>query len=340
MEEEFSPEEINRIVKAARVWAPGFTQEQLQQLVDSQHRLADSGFCEAAWGVVRLEQEKGIHCTEALDACQQLLQDKAKLEQKVTDFKGTLEVVQGELGQAQRRLEQAREELQAVQAERQKEETDLATLRGKAEKEKRAIQKELEQCRQEADVTKEETATAGQLKAEVGKHGFGLDLVLGLSQEFKGCEDIRDRLAEGLKEGLTLTEYNSQAEERRQSLDTDVKSLEGERRQVVSNLSQLRADTAFEEELRRFYHRYQSAGWFMEQLASWRGIFFVRCGNPLYAATRLLDQSTRGAHFWTEKPPGGGRCPCCDYPLVFYDEELYQALNLPIGESYKLQLGE
>jgi len=48
MDPELTPEQVNQIVRAARVLAPGFTEEQLQWLVNYQRRLADSGFCEAA----------------------------------------------------------------------------------------------------------------------------------------------------------------------------------------------------------------------------------------------------------------------------------------------------
>jgi len=339
MEDRFSPEEISQIVRAARVWAPGFTQEQLQELINSQCHLAHSGFCEAAWGVVRLEKERGVPIGKALDAHEQLLQDNAELEQKVTDFRATLETVEGDIRQAQDKLRQLEEATKRAKAEREREERELAAFKGKATKEKRAIEKELEKCREEADVTKEETATAGQLKAEVAKHGFDLDLALGLAREFAGYEDIRDKLAEGLKRGLTLTKWNEEAAKQNATLQSDKERLAAECQQLGSSLSQLRADEAFEKKLRRFYHRYQGASSLMEYLATWRSIFFARCGNPTYAATSLLNRATRGARFLTEKPPIR-RCPCCDYPLTFYDEEPYQALNLPIGESYKLQLGE
>jgi hypothetical protein len=346
MEDEFSPEQINQIARVARAWAPGFTEDQLQLLVNAQPRLADSGFCEAAWGMVRLEQEKGISCTEVLDAFEQLLSDKGRLEADVVSLEEKLALCQKENQQAEERYhqvreatEQARSELQAVQAERQRQKKGLAAFMKKAEKEKERIEEELEEYRQGANVTKEETATAGQLKAEVGKHGFSLDLALGLSQEFKGYENIRDKLAEGLKVGLTLTKYNEEAAEQKEILQSDIKGLTGECQQLGSNLSQLQANVAFEEKVRQFYHRYQSAGVVMEFLASWKDIFFVRCGNPTYAATSVLDRSIRGARFWTENPPIR-RCPCCDYPGAFYDEELYQALNWKVGDSFQLKLGE
>jgi hypothetical protein len=113
--------------------------------------------------------------------------------------------------------------------------------------------------------------------------------------------------------------------------------LEATRLQLENILSQLQADIATEEELRRFYHRYQSAGRLMEYLASWREIYFARCNNPLFALTGVFDQRASGARFCVEKRPT--RCPCCGYGAV-YDSQLYQFLNWPVGAPYKLQLGE
>lgn len=339
MERELSAEEVTQIIRTARVLAPGFSEEQFGLLVNAQEHLRDSGLCEAAWGMVRLEQEMGIPCTEAVDAYPQLLQNNSELEQKVADREAKLETVEGNVRQAQGRLHQLEEATKKAKAQREREERELAAFKRKATKEKRAIEKELERCRQEANVTREQIATAGKLNVEVGKHGFSLDLALGVAQEFAGYEDIRDKLAEGLKRGLTLTKYNEQAEERKTALEADVKGLEESRHQLGSNLSQLRADVAFEKKLGGFYHRYQGVSVLMDQLASWRGIFFVRCGNPTYAATSVLNRSTRGARFWTEKPPIR-RCPCCDYPLAFYDEELYQALSWEPGMPFHLKLGE
>jgi hypothetical protein len=49
MELELTPDQIKQITRAARVLAPGFTEEELQWLMECQPRLADSGVCEAAW---------------------------------------------------------------------------------------------------------------------------------------------------------------------------------------------------------------------------------------------------------------------------------------------------
>ena len=346
MEYELRPEQVIQIVRAARVLDPGFTEKRLKWLTDGQKRLADSGFCEASWAVARFEQERDVSCADVLDACEELLREVSELEGEVARLKESqqtqLDVIR-DIEQKHRQMTEAvgqsRSELEKVKAEREKEERRVAAFQKKSEKEKRRIDRELEEYRQEANVTKEETATASRLKAEVEKHGFSLDLALGLAQEFAGYEDIRDKLAEGLKVGLTLTRYNEEAAEQKEILQSDIKGLTGECQQLTSNLSQLRADVALEKEMRRFYHRYQGAAALMEQLATWRNIFFVRCNNPLYALTGAFDRSTSGARFWTEKPPTR-RCPCCGYPGAVYDEKAYEALNQPFGTPLQLKLGE
>jgi hypothetical protein len=84
MEFELTPEQINQIVRAARVLAVGFAEEHLQWLISCQRRLADSGFCEAVWGLARLEREMGITISKALDAAKRLVRDKANLEADIT----------------------------------------------------------------------------------------------------------------------------------------------------------------------------------------------------------------------------------------------------------------
>jgi DNA repair exonuclease SbcCD ATPase subunit len=324
---------------AARFFSPDYGEKEFQACRELERHLRDSGYLGVAESLARWEKERGVVCTEALDASEQLLEENDELEQKVADRGAKLETVEDNIRRAEDRYQQVKGELDEVKAERERQEKELAAFRKKAEKEKQAIEKELEQCRQEANVAKEEIITAGKLKAEVEKHGFSLDLVLGLSQEFAGSGSVREELAKGLKEGQTLTDYIKRAEQRKKALETDVKNLELSRLNLESNLSQLRADASFEDKLRRFYHRYQNASVLMEQLATWKEIYFVGCGNPTYAATKLLDRFTKGARFWTEKPPAP-RCACCNYPLALWDKGLYQALNWELGVPFELKLGE
>ena len=351
MEPEFTPEQINQIVRAARVLAPGFTEEQLQWLIDCQPRLADSGFCEAAHVVARFEQERGVNCANVLDACEALLQEKAELEAEVARVEGKLKAQQNANQEAEEKYrqvikgtEQARKELGELKAEREK-----------AEAEKERIDQEVEEYRQKANVTEQEMDAAAQLKAQVEKCGFGLEQMLGLSQEFAGHQDAREHLAAGLKKYRDLTRYLESLEkwaaDRKGALESEVatlesqrkwqqsqiKSLEEGRHHLESVIANLQADVAGEEEMKRFYWRYCGVSGLMEYLATWDQVIFLRCDNPTSAVASFFDRSAAGPRFWTDKPLV--RCPHCSLSLI-PDKSPYQALNWPVGAPLKLQLGE
>lgn len=352
MNPEFSPEEINQIVRAARVWAPGFTQEQLQELVNSQHQLADSGFCKAAWGMLRLEQEKGIPCTEALDGYEQLLRDKAELETELASLREELIAQQDanreareQCGQIKGAIEQAKEQLQAVQAERQREEKELVAFRMKAEREKQRVDRELEEYQRIANVAREEITGAGKLKDQLASRGFTIEFALDLCQEFVGHENAREELAKALKEHQTLTNYivalNEWAEGRKKALQADIKELEGNRHQLEGVLSQLRAERGREEtilsqlsaeiaengEIVGFYHRYLLLQPLIEYLGSWVNVTFHHC-------------NWCGALFWILCPGkfkiSARKCPWCGLILVEPDRNAYAAIGQPPGTSLKL----
>jgi len=253
-------------------------------------------------------------------------------------------------------IEQTRAESDAVQKEHRNEERELVSFRKKAEREKQRIDKEVEECRNRANVTKEDIVTAGKLKAEVESHGFVLGLALDLCQEFAGYKNAGNELARALKEHKTLSNYiaslNRQGEEQKKALKLELDELQAERRRRQAKIdsleqaqqqlrgiySQLQADVAHEGELRRFYSRYYGREGLLECLASWDQIYFVRCNNPLPALAGVFDRSAGGAHFWTDKP--ATRCPHCGLTMLIYDEKPYQTLNWSVGSPLKLQLGE
>jgi len=72
-----------------------------------------------------------------------------------------------------------------MRIQRQKEEKGIAVFREKAESEKRRINKELEDCHQKANITREEVAIAGQVKTEVANHGFTIEAILDLSKNLQ-----------------------------------------------------------------------------------------------------------------------------------------------------------
>ena len=87
MDNEFTADEIRDAVRMARVHCPGFSEDDFESLMELERRITDSGYLEAVLGLIRLEEEKGISCTEALDACEKLIKQKTKLEQEISALK-------------------------------------------------------------------------------------------------------------------------------------------------------------------------------------------------------------------------------------------------------------
>jgi len=324
--------------------------------MEVERRIADSGYLEAVLGLIRLEEEKGISCTEALDACEKLLKQKAKLEREVPDLEKRVGSLVAQVKQANTEHEQikkdaakARQELEQIRNEYAAAEKKLEASNMKAEKEKQRIEKEVGDCYQKANVTKEEIMTAGKVKADVESHGFTLDLVLEISKEFAGYKNVREKLAEGLKEHGSLDKYLDNLadwdnKERARimaeiaSLESQKKGLSNENMRLENVLSQLQADIAGEEELRRFHYRYAGYSWLLEKLAKWEQVYFMRCGNPANMTAGIIDKKLGNPHFWTEKLPVS--CPHCGYPITCFDTEIYQFLNRPAEEPFKVTLGD
>jgi len=361
MDFELTPEQINQIVRAARVLVTGFTEEHLQWLISCQRRLADSGFCEAAWGLARFEREMGVTSNHALDAAKRLLRDKANLEAAIARLEQKHLTLQAAIQEAEQRhqqliqaIEQSKVELTGIRAELEKERRRLTAYREKAGKEKKRIDREVEEYRQKANVTEQEIATAGQLKAEVARSGFSLEQMLAISKEFAGHQDAREKLAETLKNYGTLTQCmvatEKQAEAQKKALNSElanlrsqrdreqaqVKALEDHRRYLEDTIAQLQVDAANEQELRRFYQKYQGVSQFLDYLASWDPVVFLRCNNPISALANAMNPSAM-AHFCTEKPPIA--CPHCGTMAFIPDKKVYEVLNLPLGSYVKFKEG-
>jgi hypothetical protein len=132
----------------------------------------------------------------------------------------------------------------------------------------------------------------------------GLELVLGLAQELAGYEDARDKLAEGLKKYKTFSAFlvsiNQEGEAKKKTLQVEISSLEGSRRQAEYILSQLRDAHSREENLLSqlqsqiaekgdvvsFYHRHRNLQPLIEYLDNQGGIIFHHC---IHLRRPLLD---------------------------------------------------
>ncbi len=356
MENEITAEELGQIIRATRVLATDFSEEQLQSLFAAQQKLTDSGFLEAIWGMVSLQKEQGISCSEALDANKELIKQKTGLERELSILKERLTQEQSKHNEATKTYQQlvskikaAKSELQAIQSDTQKEVALLSSFQEKTEKEKKRIEKGLERCKKNAGVTAKEIASASQLKAEVEKNGFSLETMLGLVQEFAPYHNAQERLAGALKTNQSLTEYifalEQNSEEKKKDItatidrlvsqqnseQSRVNKLNDARRQLETSISQLHADLDEEQGLRQFYIRYSPLSVLLEYLVSWKEVYFLRCDNPMCAPFAGITR------FWTDRPVR--KCPHCGLSMLSPDTEPFRLLNMPEGRVFKLKLG-
>jgi len=356
MSHEFTVEEIRDAAMTARVYCPGFTEDMFESLMDIEKHIADSGYLKVIQGLLLLEEEKGISCTEALDACKKLLEQKTRLEREVPALEKRVESLITQRKQTSIELEQVKQdttkagqELVQIRSQCTAVEKKMGTINKKLEKEKHRIDNEVEECYRQANVTKEEVLTAGRVKAEVESHGFTLELMLGLSKEFAGHKNVRTELAEALKEHGSLNKHlddlTAWGNKEKTRVMAEINGLESQKETLIGEsvhfrnvLSQLQADIKGEQELRRFYYRYVAVSGLMEHLASWNQVFFVCCTNPAFMITGAFDANSGNARFWTDKPPS--MCPQCGYRHLVYDERVYHALHWPVGLPGKLNLGE
>ena len=356
MENEITTEELGQIIRAARVLSTDFDEEQIQSLSFAWQRLADSGFLDAVWGMVRLQQEQGTSCSEALDTNKELVKQKTGLEKELAILKERITQEQNKHNEATKvqqqlvsKINAANNELRAIQSDKQTEVELLSSFQEKAEKEKKRIERELERCKKAAGVTAEEIASAGQLKAEVEKSGFNLETMLGLTGEFAPYQDVRDRLAEALKTGRSLTEYNTTLEQksaekkrdisaaidllvsRQNSEQARVNQLRQACDRLETSVARLNVDMNEEQSLRQFYVRYSPLSDLLEYLVSWKQVYFLRCDNTMCAPFAGITR------FWTDRKVR--KCPHCGLSMIKPDPEPFRILNVPEGTELKLKLG-
>ena len=338
MDNEITTEELGQIVRAARVLSTDFSEEQIQSLSYGWQKLADSGFLDAVWGMVRLQQEQGTSCSEALGANKELLKQKGNLERDLVILGERVKLEQNKRNesininqQLASQINTAKNELQATKTAILKEQEQLLSFQEKTENEKRRIERELERCKKAAGVTAKEIAAAGQLKLEVEKSGFNLETMLGLAGEFAPYQDAGDRLAEALKNGQTLTEYIStleqKSEEKKNDIAAEIEQLVSQRNSKQSQVEQLQkvchnleislaqfnADVEEEQELRQFYVRYSPFIDLLEYLMSWNSLYSWRCDNPMCAPYAGITR------FLTNRP--ASKCPYCGLSIIKLDPE-------------------
>jgi len=341
MADEFTAEKLKEVIRAARIFNPGFSEEQFQSLTELEARLADSGYLETVSGLQKIEKETGVSLSQVLETYGRLLGENEELEQKVARSNTELEGLEGRLRATEEKhqgvvtaTQDATTQLEELRHEKEREEKELAAFKKKAARERERIDEELAEYRRRADVTEAEVAVAGQVKTEVTRHGFSLELALGIAAEFAGYTNARERLAEALKKHGKLTGYLA-------ALETDIKSLGENRRNFEGTLSRLREERAQHEmvlsqlkteiaekgELVGFYHRYVHLRSLIEYLGSSSHLTFHHC-------------MWCGALFWVLRPGSVPsniyKCPWCGLVLAEADKNAYAAVAQAPGTPLKL----
>jgi len=348
MEFELNKEELGQVLQAMRVLLPDIRDEQFQSLLAAQEKLSTAGFLEAVWGVVRLQEEKGIDLSHAIDEYQHLLNKNEKLISEQASLKDKRDGAQKAYQQILSNIAAAKKELEATTDKIGKEKGELAAFVAQAEREKKQINYELEECRNKAGVTEKDVKMAGLLKTKVKQSGYSLEMMLDLVKEFAPYRDARERLAEALEKEGSLTQQISslkeEAKEQEHALTSTIAQMTSQKVQQEDelkhlknichqwgiNLKQLQEDVDEEQRLRQFMVRYQSGIGLLEYLAGWKQIRFLRCENSGCEPFGGIN------HFWTDKQ--ATKCPHCGSGLVHYDEELCNLLNLEM-RPFKLILG-
>ena len=87
MEFELNSDELGQVLQAMRVLLPDIGDERFQSLLAAQENISTSGFLEAVWGVVRLQEEKGIDLSHAIDEYQHLLNENEKMAREQASLK-------------------------------------------------------------------------------------------------------------------------------------------------------------------------------------------------------------------------------------------------------------
>jgi chromosome segregation ATPase len=341
MANEFTAEELKEVIRAARVFNPGFSEEQIQSLIELERHAGDPAYLETVKGLQRLEKETGTPLSQALETHNRLVRENEGLGQKVAAHNAKLEALKEHLRAVEEKhqevikaIQDATTQLDELRREQAEEEKGLAAFTKKAAREKQRIDEELAEYRHKVDVTGAEIATAGQIKAEVTKHGFSLELALGMAAEFAGYTNARERLAEALKKYGKLTGCLAALETEIKTLEDNQRHIEGilsrqgkEVEQHEALLSQLKAEITEKAELVGFYHRYVHLRPLIDYLGSSDHLTFHHC---LWC----------GALFWLLRPGniaiGIYKCPWCGLALVEADRSAYTAVSQPPSTPLKL----
>ena len=345
MNKQLTASEIEQTLKVARIIALNLTPEQFQALADSQEHLKEEGFVDGVYAASRLLKEKGTTYSGLVKSLEQLFQQREHLEsevEKLSAKKDGLESVisglEGTIRQLNEVVQQVRQELAAIRSQRDRETRELETFRREAAEEKGSLQKEVETCREQADVSQSEIQTARELKAELEKGGYGLDLALSLCREFGKTEKPREKLISGIGKHGSLQKYlealTEWGESQKKAYQSRIQSLQNDCLRLAGDLS--RQEAAYNQrelqlrqqhqnlnenaEILDFYRKYKPLQGIIDYLGKF-GVGFFSC-------------DWCGARYWVlegGKTDRNRNCLWCNMPNSAWDSEAYKALGWEPG---------
>jgi len=321
MEQDLFAKEIKLAALTTRIAAPGISDDEFPAVVELQRRLKESGYLEIVQGIRRQEKEFGMPYSQTLEFYSQIKKQSEKLKAEVAEEQEHLAKLRMRTKEASRRTQENEEAADKARMEREKEETDLAVLRERAEGEKRRLALELEKAREETRIDLDEIPMAGKIKIEVESRGLSLEQVLNLCWEFPNGEKDCKRLAQAIDRSGSLCQDIAALEKHEGELETKLAELKQGCQEQQQILSQLKGEVAFEAEVHRFYRRFKPLERLIEYLPTWEGIAFKKC---------LMC----GARFWAERAQAKrwfqrdyDTCPCCGFGSVTYDSQAYSIVG-------------
>ena len=146
MNPEFTPQEIQEIIRSARIVNPGFSETQMQSLLELQTRLKESGYLETVAGVAQLEKEQGISLNQVLEKTRKLLIEQTRIEKQITEQRREMEQRQSQLQELEHKqqeitqaTQQVQQKLEELRLSGEQAEAELAEFRCQPAREKKQL---------------------------------------------------------------------------------------------------------------------------------------------------------------------------------------------------------
>lgn len=335
MEKRPTAKEMQMITQAAHIVASDFTEERLEKLFASEEYVAQPGFMETLWALIKLQQEEGITLERALHYYEELVAKVQQLEKAVASLKQEHEAWQ-------RQLQADMGAVAKAEQQRQNAERGLAAFNKQVDTEKNRLAAELATARKEAEVSLKEVAEVARLKAELKARGLTVKFLLDLCLGLELAPESAERIGRDIEMNGTLAQANVSSKkelETNQALIAKSKEeltlMQKLHREEEQYLSKLREDRGKEDTVHRFHRRFSGLEALMQYVAGWDQLAFVQCRHWACGARFWVDRGPSGLHLRSQLT-----CPCCGGKDLEPDAQAYGVGYAGTEFFVKLRLGE